>query len=244
MTVTINTSMSVTKDDQLLVAKQRLMFALGDNQPSYLANLKQWFRQKWSKEEFDRESRKLLGIDQTHLHNQFFLALLNKIEPLHSAAAASSSIISRAPLPAQQPTKVTTGTTAVDGVNPRLVQPANGPRGAADASSSSSAKRRKRSSRPTNDRATFDAADVLEYLAEESFEGVRPPGAISPPRSLSPQRFSAQELFLPDAGLVTGRLLVGAWESGLVSAEDNVAELIVLAVQVNVKRSSSFSIII
>lgn len=229
--------MSAPKEDQLLVAKQRLMYALGDNQTNYLTNMKQWFRQKWTKEEFDRESRKLLGIEQIHLHNQFFLALLNKIEPLHtkrpveppigSAAATVPSVRNSYP-----------NSDMMDGVNPSLVQPMNVPSRvvtAADGSgASSSAKRRKRSSRPTtSDRATFDSADVFDYLAEENFEGVRPPGGISPPRSLSPQRFSVQELFLPDAGLVMGRLLVGAWESGLVSAEENVSELIVLAVQVD-----------
>lgn len=229
--------MSAPKEDQLLVAKQRLMYALGDNQTNYLTNMKQWFRQKWTKEEFDRESRKLLGIEQIHLHNQFFLALLNKIEPLHtkrpvepligSAAATVPSVRNSYP-----------NSDMMDGVNPSLVQPMNVPSRVATAAdgsgASSSAKRRKRSSRPTtSDRATFDSADVFDYLAEENFEGVRPPGGISPPRSLSPQRFSVQELFLPDAGLVMGRLLVGAWESGLVSAEENVSELIVLAVQVD-----------
>lgn len=225
-------TMSAPKEDQLLVAKQRLMYALGDSQPIYLANLKQWFRQKWTKEEFDRESRKLLGLDQAHLHNQFFLALLNKIEPLHAKCPVVDSVVGSAT--SQRAATFQNSSVMMDGVNPTLVQPMNvPPRVGADAGvSSSAAKRRKRSSRPTADRATFDSADVFDYLAEESFDGVRPPGAISPPRSLSPQRFSVQELFLPDAGLVMGRLLVGAWESGLVSAEENVSELIVLAVQV------------
>lgn len=210
------------------MAKQRLMFALGDGQATYLANMKQWFRQKWTKEEFDRESRKLLGLDQIHLHNQFFLTLLNKIEPLHS----NNTTLNVGPA-IKAVSHSMLGT--LNQVHPQQTAPPTrtAPVGTAP-SSSSSAKRRKRSSRPAAERATFDSADVFEYLPEESFEGVRPPGGISPPRSLSPQRFSVQELFLPDAGLVMGRLLVGAWESGLISAEDNVAELIVLAVQVAV----------
>lgn len=183
-----------SKEEKLLVAKQRLMQALGDNQHIYLANIKLWFRQKWTKEEFDTESRKLLGADKLHYHNQFFLALLNKVETL------------------SQPQQSTTETLST---------------------SKSSGKKRKRSSRPS-DRATFEPVEVFDYLPDECPEIVRPPstpGGSSPP-PMMPQRFSVQELFLPDAGLVMGRLLVGAWETGLVSAEDNVSDVIVLAVQV------------
>lgn len=185
-----------SKEEKLLVAKQRLMQVLGDNQYIYLANLKLWFREKWTKEEFDTESRKLLGADKLHYHNQFFLALLNKVETL------------------TQPPQSTAETASI---------------------AKSSGKKRKRSSRPASDRATFEAVEVFDYLPDECPEIVRPPstpGGSSPP-PMMPQRFSVQELFLPDAGLVMGRLLVGAWETGLVSADDNVSDLIVLAVQVN-----------
>lgn len=186
-----------SKEAELLAAKQRLMFALGDNQHIYLANMKLWFRQKWTKEKFDTESRKLLGADELKYHNQFFLALLNKVETSnvpqqHSTTESTSSVTTK-----------------------------------------SSSKRRKRSSRATSDRTTFEPVEVFDYLPDECPEIVRPPstpGGSSPP--LMPQRFSVQELFLPDAGLVMGRLLVGAWETGLVSADDNVSDVIVLAVQV------------
>lgn len=185
-----------SKEEKLLVAKQRLMNALGDNQHIYLANVKLWFRQKWTKEEFDTESRKLLGADKIHYHNQFFLALLNKVETLTQT----------------QPQSISETVSATK----------------------SSGKKRKRSSKPASDRATFEPVEVFDYLPDECPEIVRPPstpGGSSPP-PMMPQRFSVQELFLPDAGLVMGRLLVGAWETGLVSADDNVSDVIVLAVQV------------
>lgn len=190
-----------TKEEKLLLSKQRLMQALGDQQAKYLSYLKLWFRQKWTKEEFDIESRKLLGVDKLHLHNQFFLALLNKVETLSLPSGSTSSIGSQ--------------------------QQQN--------SNKNAAKKRKRTSRPTSDRATFEPVDVFDYLPDECLDGVRPPTAAaaggSPPPML-PQRFSVQELFLPDAGLVMGRLLVGAWETGLITADDTVSDVIVLAVQV------------
>lgn len=67
-------------EDRLLTAKTRLCLALGDtSMKTYLSNLKLWFRKIWTKEQFDFECRKLLSNEHRHLHNEFFLAILNKI---------------------------------------------------------------------------------------------------------------------------------------------------------------------
>lgn len=201
------------KEIKLIAAKEKLMLALGDNVSAYLQNIKLWFRQKYTKEEFDVESRKLLDADKIHLHNQFFLALLNKVDTLITPTNSSASDnVSTSIGSAQMGTSKTSNNSS---------------------SSSSSSRKRKRSSRPFGDRVTFEPVKIYEYLPEECSEIVRPPTASggSPP-PVSPQLFAAQELFLPHAGLVMGRLLVGAWENGLVNAEDNAAEYIVTAVQV------------
>lgn len=224
--------------------KQRLMTALGpQHQATYLQHLKLWFRQKWTKEEFDRESRKLLGAASLRLHNQFFVALLNKVDPLNQQQQQRPAHQHH-----QHPLSIsTTVGNVVTTTTIRTTQTGTSTAAAAAASASggsvqqqslqpSAAKRRKRSSRPAggSDRGHhFDMADLFEYIADA------PPAGGSggtPPRSLSPQRFAAQELFLPDATLIMGRLLIGAWEAGLQAADDAVAEMLVLAVQVCVRR--------
>lgn len=220
--------------------KQRLMAALGpQHQATYLQHLKLWFRQKWTKEEFDRESRKLLGAASLRLHNQFFVALLNKVDPLNqqqqqrptqqhhshplSISTTIGNVVTTTTIRTTQTSTSAAAATAATVAASTSVQQPQQP---------SAAKRRKRSSRTaggSSDRGHhFDVADLFEYIVDAPAAG----GSGTPPRSLSPQRFAAQELFLPDAGLIMGRLLIGAWESGLQAADDAVAEMLVLAVQV------------
>lgn len=66
--------------EQLITAKKKLIQALGPNEKAYWANMKAWFKQQISKEEFDRISRKLLSAENTHLHNNFFFAVLSKCQ--------------------------------------------------------------------------------------------------------------------------------------------------------------------
>ena len=49
------------------------------------------------------------------------------------------------------------------------------------------------------------------------------------------ERYCVQELFLPDNGLILGRLLIGAWQSGLANVDESCAEIISQAVQVLLK---------
>lgn len=102
----------------------------------------------------------------------------------------------------------------------------------AHAGKSGSSKKRKRSSKSSSDRATFEPATVHDFIPKElvDYEQVASQSATVP--SI---RYAAQELFLPDNGLVLGRLLVGAWENGLINVDENAVELIVHAVQVLLK---------
>lgn len=61
--------------------------------------------------------------------------------------------------------------------------------------------------RKAADNATFEPAFVMEYIPYENHADHTPPTANAP----STIRYAIQEMFLPDSGLVMGRLLVAAW---------------------------------
>ncbi|XP_042320296.1 uncharacterized protein LOC121929040 [Sceloporus undulatus] len=77
---------------ELEVAKKNLSEALGENVKQYWANLKLWFKQKISKEEFDLEARRLLTQDNVHSHNDFLLAILTRCQILVSAPEGAGSL--------------------------------------------------------------------------------------------------------------------------------------------------------
>ncbi|XP_018608832.1 transcriptional adapter 1 isoform X1 [Scleropages formosus] len=77
---------------ELEVAKKNLTEAVGDNVKQYWANLKLWFKQKISKEEFDSEARRLLSQDNVHVHNDFLLAILTRCQIMVSTPDIVSSL--------------------------------------------------------------------------------------------------------------------------------------------------------
>lgn len=72
--------------DTLNITRRKLNEVLGEKSTKYFNHMKQWFRMKLTKEEFDTEARALLSSDQVHYHNEFLLALLNKVEGLAEAS--------------------------------------------------------------------------------------------------------------------------------------------------------------
>ncbi|XP_056149541.1 transcriptional adapter 1 [Lampris incognitus] len=76
---------------ELEIAKKNLTDAIGDNVKHYWANLKLWFKQKISKEEFDIEARRLLAQDNVHVHNDFLLAILTRCQIIVSTPEGSGS---------------------------------------------------------------------------------------------------------------------------------------------------------
>ncbi|XP_078384269.1 transcriptional adapter 1-like isoform X2 [Oculina patagonica] len=72
----------------LSVARRQLGEALGDNSQTYWNNMKLWYKQKISKEEFDAQAKKCLGNDNLHFHNDFLLAILAKCQALGSTPAS------------------------------------------------------------------------------------------------------------------------------------------------------------
>uniref|UniRef100_A0A4W3JMX7 Transcriptional adapter 1 n=1 Tax=Callorhinchus milii TaxID=7868 RepID=A0A4W3JMX7_CALMI len=63
----------------------------------YWANLKLWFKQKISKEEFDLEARRLLTQENVHSHNDFLLAILTRCQIMVSAPEGASSLLWTSP---------------------------------------------------------------------------------------------------------------------------------------------------
>ncbi|XP_061389968.1 transcriptional adapter 1-like [Musca vetustissima] len=201
--------------DKVVAAKNALFVALGENVTKYLGNMKMWFRHKWSKEQFDYESRKLLTSDKMHLHNQFLIAILNKIDAF------------------QVPPQVSPygGIGNIYGTNSSSAL-----LGSSGSASSNKKGKRKKSSRISSDRVTFEPYDFLDFIMEDTMKIIRPPaGTEANVQILPTQRYCVQELFLPDAGFILGRFLIGAWESGLINVEDSVAEYVAMAVQVLLK---------
>lgn len=166
--------------DVVLITKTALMNSMGEKFQKYLNHMKSWFCQKWTKSEFDIECRKILTPEQMSLHNDFFVAILNKIDAV---------------------------------ATPKL------------------SKKRKINHRSEPLRAVFQPADIMDYIPKENLQDVVPPNGTSSPV----QRYVVQELFLPEPGLIMGRLLVGAWEIGLVNADDMAVDMIVTGVQVLLK---------
>lgn len=200
--------------DKVIATKNALLMELGDQATRYLANMKMWFRHKCTKEEFDLESRKFLTSEKIYLHNQFLIAILNKIDAFQNPPAPMSPLSS----------SLNNSNSALN-----ISQTAN-------TSSSSRSRKRKRSSRVYSDRVTFEPYDFLDFLVEDNMEVIKPAaGTDANVQMLPTQRYCVQELFLPDAGFVLGRFLIGAWEVGLVNVEDSVAEYMAMAVQALLK---------
>ncbi|XP_013106506.1 transcriptional adapter 1 [Stomoxys calcitrans] len=200
--------------EKVIVAKNALMSALGDNAAKYLGNMKLWFRHKWTKEQFDYESRKFLTPEKMHLHNQFLIAILNKVDAFQVP---------------QQPSPYSGVSQTHGGIGSSST-------GSSGSASGNKKGKRKKSSRVSSDRFTFEPYDFLDFILEDTMKVIRPAAGTDANVQILPiQRYCVQELFLPDAGFILGRFLIGAWESGLINVEDNVAEYVAMAVQVLLK---------
>ncbi|XP_076091348.1 transcriptional adapter 1-like isoform X1 [Mytilus galloprovincialis] len=78
----------------LSFARKQLQDTLGDDMTAYLQNLKLWFKQKISKEDFDLEARKLLTESTVHLHNEFLLAIMSRCQSLSTSLVPRESSVS------------------------------------------------------------------------------------------------------------------------------------------------------
>lgn len=229
--------MTAIIEENLILTKLQLQNSIGDQFPIYLQYMKCWFRKTWTQDIFDTECRKLLQPEQMPLHNRFFRALLNKI--YYAADLKIKSESKDVSEPQRSSTKVKVKSKSTQFIKKiKHVKSNNG-----------LLKKCMRSRQPL----TFDSPNLMSYLTE-NIEIICPSSSVPPPVSgfnssiitgtgsandqsdtIPLQRFSAQELFLPDPSLITGRLLVGAWELGLNSVDETIAEYMVIAVQLLLK---------
>ncbi|GAB6021934.1 Transcriptional adapter 1 [Chamberlinius hualienensis] len=84
----------MTNTVELNLARKQLTDALGDDYKLYTSSLKQWFRRRITKEEFDVEARKLLSNDNAHLHNRFLMAIFSKCQNWTSTHANKETVSS------------------------------------------------------------------------------------------------------------------------------------------------------
>lgn len=206
----------MTATIELTSARKKLQNALGDNDKSYFAHLRSWFRKRCTKEEFDIEAKKLLSADQFHTHNEFLLAILNKCQTLANFALMTSPTVKSASvsIPAvMSPSASSIGSPGIsrpilpDGDNGRL---RCGPM-------------KKRSKKPYFEQR-FSPASPENLPSCDDFEPYDPDE-----RNLM---FAYREPTLPDHSLVGGRLLIAAWDEGLDGSvnDPSAVDLIVLAV--------------
>ncbi|KAJ8042065.1 Transcriptional adapter 1 [Holothuria leucospilota] len=79
--------------NELEVARKNLCDVLGDKVNDYWTLVKNWYRQKHTKEEFDNEARKLFSGDNLHYHNDFIVAILTKCQALSLKSDSTDSKI-------------------------------------------------------------------------------------------------------------------------------------------------------
>lgn len=205
------------------MAREKLFRTLGQvERQYYYANLRGWFRRIYDREDFDRESRRIMNTQQLILHNDLIMAIMNKLllsgSPFYDLSdfQAALTSINMANHPSIGQTKrQANGVHDSDACNLEDEIIMNAP---------------KESS--LNDGVVFHPVDLYSYVPEEDYPES---GLLCLDPSLSQPRKAAQELFLPDPGSILGRLLVAAWEQELVIIDDDVRDYIVMGVQILLK---------
>ena len=197
----------MTATIELSSAKQKLQDILGESQNTYFTHLKNWFRKRISKENFDIEARKLLPKDQSHLHNEFLLAILNKCQTLsHFAPNMMTS-----PPPQLQA---------------HVVQPKPEIALGNDRLKKGKIKKRSKTSKANFDQR-FQPVPHVEPSDNEEDKLVEEERVL---------RYCYREPVLPDVSLLHGRMLVMAWEEGLESVEDQAVQMMVSAIEQQLKK--------
>lgn len=175
-------------------ARRKLLEALGDFAEKYWSNMKLWYKQKISKDDFDTQAFELLGPGKINYHNEFILAILAKCQ----AAAATT--------PSNNHSKSSANAKANKSIH--LRKP-----------------RVKRSDAKT-------PVLVQEFVMPDAMEMA--PSFISKGED-NDITLCSQDLVLPDLPTLHGRLLLGAWDVGLDSIDDQTVPLLAAAVEAHLK---------
>ena len=199
---------------ELSSTRRRLFEMLGDSQAAYTDQMKNWFRKRCSKEEFDSAARKLLTPESVHLHNQFLMAILNKCQTLVNITPGPTIVKTEAsPLP---PTPDLLSPTKVDG---------------SDRLKKGKIKRKVKPNRPQ-----------LEHRFQQVAVGSCSTDLATNPTTITQEekglQFCAREKMMPDISLIHGRLLVAAWEEGLEGVEVRQVERMLVMLMMNIAGGS------
>lgn len=210
-------------DKMVNMAREKLFRTLGQvERQYYYANLRGWFRRIYDREDFDRESRRIMNTQQLVLHNDLIMAIMNKLllsgSPFYDLsdfqAALKSMNMSNQPYMGHMK-RHSNGVHDSDTCNLEDEIVMNAPRES-----------------NFSDGVVFHPVDLYSYVPEEDYPES---GLLCLDPSLSQPRKATQELFLPDPGSILGRLLVAAWEQELVIIDDDVRDYIVMGVQILLK---------
>jgi transcriptional adapter 1 len=241
---TTNTSsIAMTATIELQSARRKLQTALGDSSVDYFRQMKLWFRKHISKEIFDTEARRLLSSDDSHLHNEFLLAILNKCQTLANlpsnnvVVSSAASPVKLAPCPPPPPpSQVATGPPG-ELLTPRKYDPGL----AIPGNERLRVGKVKRKNSKSN-RAAFDQRFAPVNLANAAPDADSVILAANGTAAADPEydrsvRYAHREApLLPDVSLVHGRLLLAAWEEGLETVEDEAVKLVLLAVEQQLRK--------
>ena len=212
----------MTATIELNSARRKLQSALGEAQKEYFTHLKNWFRKRISKDEFDCEARKLLSAENAHRHNEFLLAILNKCQTLANINTTT---------PNNPGSKVKVELVATSDL---VTPPPKGKK------SKVKVKKAKSASSFNNSKSVLGPSGGFE----QRFQSLVPNNNNNPQqRFAEPElyqeekklRYLHREFSLPDVSLVHGRMLVICWEERLDEVEDDAAKLVLKAVETQMK---------
>lgn len=216
---------STSSSDYINATRKRLEEALGpEKKAKYFYYMKQWFRMRMTKEEFDTSARDLLALNSVHLHNDFLLAIFAKCQLFFtssSTSSSSSSTVSR--------------TDSHHRHDDQRVDASSGV-GVWDHSASSNLH-----STPPSDRKKLKAKKKNK-LSRPTFDGNFEPVSVHSAASTAtlhePQAimdagagYMSRSMCLLDTGPLKGRLLLAAWDHGITQVADNVATMLQEATQ-------------
>ncbi len=243
----------MTATIELQSARRKLQMALGDSTADYFRQMKLWFRKHISKEIFDTEARRLLSPDDSHLHNEFLLAILNKCQTLANLPTTNNVVVSASnavptspaganPKLPQVPTSVPPSAVPTGPPGELLTPRKYDPGLAIPGNERLKVGKVKRKNSKSNKAAfeqRFAPVNLANAAPDADAIGLASAGASAsadadPDRSA---RFAHREApLMPDVSLVHGRLLLAAWEEGLDTVDDEAVKLVLLAVEQQLRK--------
>jgi len=218
--------------EHLNQTRRKLVDALGDKKDEYFHHMKQWFRARINKEEFDKNARELLPLSCAHLHNEFLLAILTKCQlfsTLQSTSTTSTSSLSHHSEPSRHLIEekhsdtLSSGGISVRDLGSNLATFHSAPTVDRKPKQQKQRRRNGKGSRPSHD-GNFEPISVQEIAPTAN---LRDPQAIIDAGA----GYLSRSMYLLDTGPIKGRLLLGAWDNGLMQVSDSAAQLLQEATQ-------------